>query len=168
MAGLQPRLYQSLEFLAAALLFPLLCWYQWMEGGSRPGRWAGESCRGGVRLEQGSGNGLKPPKAALPHGTFRALQLEELASWVPAPCLAYGLSLIRRFRSVFPPLWSCLTPQARLQSLLQVGDSRPCLGAPLGGMAVSGRRNEGEPPRPRGTCWTWLSIPTGSWYRCAR
>lgn len=51
-----------------------------------------------------------------PHSIFPALQLEELAASFSS-LLAYGLSLIRRFRSVFP--LSVSDSPARLQSLLR-------------------------------------------------
>uniref|UniRef100_A0A8C9CFP7 Unc-13 homolog D n=1 Tax=Phocoena sinus TaxID=42100 RepID=A0A8C9CFP7_PHOSS len=79
-------------------------------------RWAGAGR--GVLGRQGSGSGSPGPiKQPPPHSTVLALQLEELAASFSS-LLAYGLSLIRRFRSVFP--LSVSDSPARLQSLLRV------------------------------------------------
>lgn len=73
----------------------------------------------GVLGRQGSGSGSGTPgptKQPPPHSPFLAPQLEELATSFNS-LLAYGLSLIRRFRSVFP--LSVSDSPARLQSLLR-------------------------------------------------
>lgn len=70
----------------------------------------------GVVGQAGLREWLRPLKQPPPHGTFWALQLEELATSFSS-LLAYGLSLIRRFRSVFP--LSVPDSPARLQSLLR-------------------------------------------------
>lgn len=68
-------------------------------------------------MREGARSGCRGPIMQFwPHGIFLGLQLEELATSFSS-LLAYGLSLIRRFRSVFP--LSVLDSPARLQSLLR-------------------------------------------------
>lgn len=79
--------------------------------------WAGAWGAGQAGVGVGSGNGGRSPTTQLqPHGLFLGLQREELATSFTS-LLAYGLSLIRRFRSVFP--LSVSDSPARLQSLLR-------------------------------------------------
>ena len=85
---------------------------------------------------QGSGNGFGPLKQPPPHGTFWALQREELATSFSS-LLAYGLSLIRRFRSVFP--LSVPDSPARLQSLLRSVVTPAPMGTSGPGVGVEGR-----------------------------
>ncbi|KAK1330818.1 hypothetical protein QTO34_008756 [Cnephaeus nilssonii] len=90
------RVYQSLEFPSSCLLHPITSIeYQWIQG-----RLQAEQHLLGTFL-----------------GTFLGLQREELATSFNS-LLAYGLSLIRRFRTVFP--LSVADSPARLQSLLRV------------------------------------------------
>lgn len=70
-----------------------------------------------------------------PHRVFLGLQREELATSFSS-LLAYGLSLLRRFRSVFPLTVS--DSPARLQSLLRSVGS----GTSQGGPCRGGRRLE--------------------------
>lgn len=107
-----------MEFPSSCLLFPITSIeYQWIQGRLKAEQVGWRELRGEVLGGQGSGNGFGPLKQPLPHGTFRALQLEELATSFSS-LLAYGLSLIRRFRSVFP--LSVPDSPARLQSLLRL------------------------------------------------
>lgn len=77
--------------------------------------------RSGVGREGlGEQEGRAGPLTLLP--TLSGPQLEELATSF-SNLLAYGLSLIRRFRSVFP--LSVSDSPARLQSLLRLATSPP-------------------------------------------
>ena len=112
------RVYQSLEFPSSCLLPPITSIeYQWIQGrlkaeqvGQGVARGAGQA--GPWEWERLSG----PHKQLQPHSIFPGLQREELATSFSS-LLAYGLSLIRRFRSVFP--LSVSDSPARLQSLLR-------------------------------------------------
>lgn len=88
--------------------------YQWIEGRLKAEQvgWGGAQGAGQAGVS-GSGSGCQRLR---PHGTFVGLQREELATSFTS-LLAYGLSLIRRFRSVFP--LSVSDSPARLQSLLR-------------------------------------------------
>ena len=106
-----------MEFPSSCLLFPITSIeYQWIPGRLKAEQVGCGELQGEVLGGQGSRNGFGPLKQPLPHGTLRALQLEELATSFSS-LLAYGLSLIRRFRSVFP--LSVPDSPARLQSLLR-------------------------------------------------
>lgn len=117
------RLYQSLEFPSSCLLHPITSIeYQWIQGrlkaeqvdqGRREWRW-GEGCWAAGVL--GAGAAVWAPSAAPASWHLPGLQREELATSFSS-LLAYGLSLIRRFRSVFP--LSVSDSPARLQSLLR-------------------------------------------------
>lgn len=116
------RLYQSLEFPGSCLLHPITSIeYQWIQGRLRAEQvgvgQAGGCCAGRCQGGAGQGRLFGPHKAVTPAGIFLALQLEELATSFSS-LLAYGLALIRKFRSVFP--LSIPDSPARLQSLLRL------------------------------------------------
>lgn len=107
----------------------------------------------------GSRKAARGPLMLLP--TLSGPQLEELATSF-SNLLAYGLSLIRRFRSVFP--LSVSDSPARLQSLLRLATSPP-----PSSVGSGPREQPGHLPGPGvEASWTQLSVSTGSSYRCAR
>lgn len=122
--------------------------------GSRQSRWAAAG-RGVLDRAQrtGAGAAVGPQTQRPPHGIFLGLQMEELAASFSS-LLAYGLSLIRRFRSVFP--LSVSDSPARLQSLLR------SVGSEVREQPTTRRGGEVCRRRERS------SVSTGSWCRCAR
>lgn len=101
------RLYQSLEFPSSCLLHPITSIeYQWIQG-----RLKAEQ----VSAVREAGRALKGHVTSSCN-IFLALQREELATSFTS-LLAYGLSLIRKFRSIFP--LSVSDSPSRLQSLLR-------------------------------------------------
>lgn len=134
-----------------------------VDPGPAQGR-TGGPCRGtrSARGRQGWGSWLwaPGPPAQLP---MLGPQLEELAASFSS-LLAYGLSLIRKFRSVFP--LSMADSPARLQSLLRSAAPPPAPSVRLGTRGPLGGR-----PLPLwvgGGSRAQLPVSTGSWYRCAR
>lgn len=120
------RVYQSLEFPSSCLLHPITSIeYQWIQGRLQAEQvgWGGVRGVGQAGPRDGSGCG-GPIMQLGPHsiflglllGVLLGLQREELAASFTS-LLAYGLSLIRRFRTVFP--LSVADSPARLQSLLR-------------------------------------------------
>lgn len=90
--------------------------YQWIQGRLK----AEQVGWGGARGVRQAGVIEGPHNAAPASWHLLGLQLEELATSFSS-LLAYGLSLIRRFRSVFP--LSVSDSPARLQSLLRSVES---------------------------------------------
>lgn len=163
------RVYQSLEFPSSCLLHPITSIeYQWIQGRLKAEQvgWGGRRGVGqaGPRDRSGCGgpacsSGLTASSWASSWAHFLVRQREELATSFNS-LLAYGLSLIRRFRTVFP--LSVADSPARLQSLLR--------SVWLGTRGQRGHlRGWGA---MEGGVWAAGSVPptfsTGSWSRCAR
>lgn len=160
------RLYQSLEFPSSCLLHPITSIeYQWIRGRLKAEQVGQGRAGWGLGVSQ---SGRPAHKAAPSSCIVLALQNVELANSFSS-LLAYGLSLLRRFRSVFP--LSVSDSPARLQSLLR---SVAAFALPEWGQEGGNSGGTFLVGKPAGGVGSGaagifdLSVSTGSWYRCAR